>query len=65
MKKVDIDIIENRLKNANRWWYYFEKFMDITLGKIEYTNDDLYELIEYYKIKEQYKLCGKLHKLIK
>jgi hypothetical protein len=34
--------------------------MDITLGRIKYTNDDIDELIEYYEKKEQYKLCEKL-----
>ena len=60
MDKLEIDKLEQRLKKATNWWYFFSKFMDITLGKIQYTNNDIDELIEYYEKKEQYKLCEKL-----
>lgn len=60
MAILEIDKLEQRLKNATNWWYFFSKFMDITLGKIKYTNEDLDELIEYYEKKEEYKLCAKL-----
>jgi hypothetical protein len=60
MEKIEIDKLEQRLKKATSWWYFFSKFMDITLGRIKYTNDDIDELIEYYEKKEQYKLCEKL-----
>lgn len=54
---------ENRLKLIKKEWYFFCKFMEITLGNIKYTNDDLNELIEYYSKKEKYMLCEKLNKL--
>jgi hypothetical protein len=49
--KLEIDKLEQRLKKATSWWYFFSKFMDITLGRIKYTNDDIDELIEYYEKK--------------
>jgi len=39
------------------------KLIDIRLGKIEYTNDDINELIKHYIEKEEYILVDKLHKL--
>ena len=60
MDKLEIDKLGQRLKKATSCWYFFSKLMDITLSKIQYTNNDINELIEYYEKKEQYKLCEKL-----
>lgn len=65
MYKNTIKDIERRYKQAKSWYYYWEKFMDFTLGHKEYSNDDVDELINYYEEKEQYKLCEKLIKLKK
>ena len=65
INKETVHTLENKLESIKKNWYFFQKFMDITLNKIEYTNDDLNELITYYEEKEQYKLCDKLIKLTK
>lgn len=37
----------------------------IMSGEIEYTNDGINKLIEYYKKKEDYEVCGDLIALLK
>ena len=65
MNREEIGILGDRFKTAMRNMEMNFKFLDIRLGKIEYTNNDIDELIEYYKQKEQYRLCNKLIKLRK
>jgi hypothetical protein len=55
--------LENRFKTAKRNIEMNFKFLDIRLGKIEYTNNDIDELIKHYIEEEQYRLCDKLIKL--
>ena len=55
--------LSNRFKTAKRNIEMNFKFLDIRLGKIEYTNNDIDELIKHYIQEEQYRLCDKLIKL--
>ncbi len=65
MNKEEIGILGDRFKTAMRNMEMNFKFLDIRLGKIEYTNNDIDELIKHYIQKEQYRLCNKLIKLRK
>ena len=47
MNKEEIGILGDRFKTAMRNMEMNFKFLDIRLGKIEYTNNDIDELIEY------------------
>jgi len=48
----------NLAKNYSKYW-------DIRKGKIEYTNSDLDELIEYFEKNEYFEQCENLRKLKK
>ena len=63
MVSKEIYSLENRFKTAKRNIEMNFKFLDIRLGKIEYTNNDIDELIKHYIQEEQYRLCDKLIKL--
>jgi hypothetical protein len=69
MDRKNINDIERRYKQAvsraGKALYYSKKFSNIRFGRVEYTNSDLDELIDYYEQMEQYKLCDILNKLKK
>jgi hypothetical protein len=65
MNKEDIENLEKRLDSLKAGWKYFDKYFHILSGKVEYTNDDIDELLVYYTQKEKYEVCERLIKLRK
>ena len=60
MKNTNIESLEARLKSATSWWYYAEKYHNIITNKIEYTANDIDELLEYHEKREKYEVCKRL-----
>jgi len=65
IKKEVVTEFENRLDGIKTSWKYFDKYYHILRGKIEYTNNDIDELLAYYTQKEKYEVCERLVKLRK
>lgn len=65
MKVDDTLKFEERLNSIKNSWAYFDKYYHISTGKVEYTNNDIDELLDYYTQKEKYEMCKQLVKLKK
>ena len=65
MEAQDLLKLEERLNSVKDAWKYFDRYYHIVTSKVEYTNDDIDELLDYYIQKEKYEVCKRLIKLKK
>jgi len=65
MEAQDLLKLEERLNAAKDAWKYLDRYHQIVTGKVEYTNEDIDELLLYYTQREKYEVCDRLIKLKK
>ena len=44
-------------------WKHYSKYLDIRKGKVEYTNNEIDELISFFSEREYFEQCENLRKL--
>jgi hypothetical protein len=66
MNEIDEIKFLNMTKEAEETlnlWKKFSKYLDIIKNRIEFTNDELDELIVFFEKREYFKQCENLKKL--
>jgi hypothetical protein len=68
MTEIDKIKLLNELKGGQETlnlWKHYSKYLNIKKNKIEYSNEELDELIEFFEEREYFEQCNYLKKLKK
>jgi hypothetical protein len=66
MNEIDKIKLLNELNDGQETlnlWKHYSKYLDIKKNKIEYSNEELDELIEFFEKREYFEQCENLKKL--